>query len=51
MTRFEAQNVSAILLDAGGVLVFPEPGHVLPPLRAAGVDPELATLELSLIHI
>ena len=45
VTRFEAQNVSAILLDAGGVLVFPEPGHVLPPLRAAGVDPELATLE------
>ena len=45
VTRFEAQNVSAILLDAGGVLVFPEPGHVLPPLRAAGVDPGLATLE------
>jgi putative hydrolase of the HAD superfamily len=33
------------LLDAGGVLVFPEPGRVLPPLREAGVDPDLATLE------
>jgi putative hydrolase of the HAD superfamily len=38
-------KVSAILLDAGGVLVFPEPAHVLPPLRAAGVDPDLAVLE------
>jgi putative hydrolase of the HAD superfamily len=36
---------SAILLDAGGVLVFPEAGRVLPPLRAAGVDPDLAALE------
>jgi putative hydrolase of the HAD superfamily len=33
------------LLDAGGVLVFPEPANVLPPLRAAGLDPDLATLE------
>ena len=40
-----ASQVSAILLDAGGVLVFPEPGRVLPPLREAGVDPDLATLE------
>jgi putative hydrolase of the HAD superfamily len=38
-------QLSAILLDAGGVLVFPEPANVLPPLRAAGVDPDLATLE------
>ena len=38
-------RVSAILLDAGGVLVFPEPDRMLPPLRAAGVDPDLATLE------
>ena len=38
-------QVSAILLDAGGVLVFPQPGHVLPPLREAGFDPDLATLE------
>jgi putative hydrolase of the HAD superfamily len=38
-------GVSAILLDAGGVLVFPEPDRVLPPLRAAGFTPDLATLE------
>ncbi len=38
-------DISAILLDAGGVLVFPEPGRVLPLLREAGVDPDLATLE------
>ena len=38
-------GISAILLDAGGVLVFPEPANVLPPLRAAGADPDLATLE------
>jgi putative hydrolase of the HAD superfamily len=37
--------VSAILLDAGGVLVFPEPERVLPPLNAVGVNPDLATLE------
>jgi putative hydrolase of the HAD superfamily len=37
--------VSAILLDAGGVLVFPEPRHVLPPLNAVGVTPDVATLE------
>jgi putative hydrolase of the HAD superfamily len=36
---------SAILLDAGGVLVFPEPARVLPPLHAAGFTPDLATLE------
>jgi len=40
-----ASGISAILLDAGGVLVFPEPDRVLPSLRAAGVDPDLATLE------
>jgi putative hydrolase of the HAD superfamily len=39
------QKVRAILLDAGGVLVFPGPGHVLPPLRAAGLDPGPAVLE------
>jgi putative hydrolase of the HAD superfamily len=38
-------EVSAILLDAGGVLVFPRPDHVRPALRAAGLDPDLATLE------
>jgi len=40
-----APKVSAILLDAGGVLVFPEPANLLPPLRAAGLDPDLTTLE------
>ncbi len=40
-----SRTVSAILLDAGGVLVFPEPDRVLPPLNAAGVTPDLATLE------
>ena len=43
-------NVSAILLDAGGVLVFPQPDRVLPPLRAAGADPDLATLERAHYH-
>jgi putative hydrolase of the HAD superfamily len=33
------------LLDAGGVLVFPEPANLLPSLRAAGVDPDLAAME------
>ena len=33
------------MLDAGGVLLFPEPDRVLPPLRAAGFTPDLATLE------
>jgi putative hydrolase of the HAD superfamily len=40
-----ASGVSAILLDAGGVLVFPRPDHVRPGLRAIGLDPDLATLE------
>ena len=40
-----ASGISAILLDAGGVLVFPEPDRVLPPLHAAGFTPDLATLE------
>jgi putative hydrolase of the HAD superfamily len=37
--------VNAILLDAGGVMLFPAPELVLPPLRAAGLDPSLADLE------
>ncbi len=37
--------VSAILLDAGGVLLFPEPDLTLPSLRAAGLSPDLTTLE------
>jgi putative hydrolase of the HAD superfamily len=40
-----ASEVSAILLDAGGVLVFPEPANLLPHLREVGVDPDLLTLE------
>jgi putative hydrolase of the HAD superfamily len=44
-TSSEAPNITAILLDAGGVLVFPEPANLLPPLREAGVDPDPATLE------
>jgi putative hydrolase of the HAD superfamily len=36
---------SAILLDAGGVLLFPQPDVMLPPLLAAGISPDLATLE------
>jgi len=46
----DAPQVSAILLDAGGVLVFPEPSRVLPPLRASGVDPDLAALERAHYH-
>jgi putative hydrolase of the HAD superfamily len=37
--------VSAILLDAGGVLLFPEPDLTLAALRAAGLTPDLVTLE------
>jgi putative hydrolase of the HAD superfamily len=40
-----SSEVSAILLDAGGVLLFPEPDLLLPPLRAAGLSPDLAALE------
>ena len=40
-----ASGVSAILLDAGGVLIFPGPDHVLPPLRAAGVTADAVALE------
>ena len=45
-----APQVSAILLDAGGVLVFPEPANVVPLLRNVGVDPDLATLERAHYH-
>jgi putative hydrolase of the HAD superfamily len=37
--------VNAILLDAGGVLLFPAPELLLPPLRAAGLEPTVAGLE------
>ena len=38
-------GVSAILLDAGGVMIFPSPELLLPSLRAAGVQPTHADLE------
>jgi len=37
-------TVSAILLDAGGVLVFPQSDVMLPPLLSAGVTPDMDTL-------
>ncbi|MFY9930427.1 MAG: HAD family hydrolase [Streptosporangiaceae bacterium] len=40
-----APVVSAILLDAGGVLIFPAPDLLAPPLRAAGVDADVGLLE------
>jgi putative hydrolase of the HAD superfamily len=40
-----SNGVSAILLDAGGVLVFPARDLVLPPLQAAGLAPDIAALE------
>jgi putative hydrolase of the HAD superfamily len=43
--RFVSRGVSAILLDAGGVLIFPQPGLLLPSLFAAGVFPDVAALE------
>jgi putative hydrolase of the HAD superfamily len=42
---YSANVISAILLDAGGVLVLPRPDVMLPPLHAAGISPDLATLE------
>ena len=38
-------RVDAILLDAGGVMIFPSPELLLPPLHAAGVQPTVADLE------
>ena len=38
-------GVSAILLDAGGVLLFPAPEPLLPPLAAAGVSLDGGLLE------
>jgi putative hydrolase of the HAD superfamily len=37
--------VNAILLDAGGVMIFPSPELLLPPLHAAGLQPTVADLE------
>ena len=36
--------VRAILLDAGGVMLFPAPELLLPPLHAAGLDPTVTDL-------
>jgi putative hydrolase of the HAD superfamily len=41
----KAEDVSTILLDAGGVLIFPAPERLLPALRAAGVSPDITALE------
>jgi len=38
-------GVSAILLDAGGVLVFPQPDLFRLPLRELGVSPDIAAFE------
>lgn len=37
--------VNAILLDAGGVMIFPSPELLLPPLHAVGLEPTVAELE------
>jgi putative hydrolase of the HAD superfamily len=41
----ERPPVRAILLDAGGVLLFPSPELLLSPLHAAGLEPSLADLQ------
>jgi putative hydrolase of the HAD superfamily len=33
------------LLDAGGVMIFPQPGLLRPPLQALGVSPDVASFE------
>jgi putative hydrolase of the HAD superfamily len=38
-------SFSAVLLDVGGVLLLPSPEVMLPPLRAAGIDPAVPDLE------
>jgi putative hydrolase of the HAD superfamily len=38
-------GVSAILLDAGGVLVFPQPDLLRPPLQALGMSLDVAAFE------
>jgi putative hydrolase of the HAD superfamily len=40
-----SSGVSAILLDAGGVLIFPQPSLLSPPLRALGFAPDVAAFE------
>jgi putative hydrolase of the HAD superfamily len=38
-------GVSAILLDAGGVMIFPQPDLLRPPLQQAGLFPDIAAFE------
>jgi putative hydrolase of the HAD superfamily len=38
-------GVSAILLDAGGVMIFPQPDLLRPPLETLGLSPDLADFE------
>jgi putative hydrolase of the HAD superfamily len=38
-------GVSAILLDAGGVMVFPQPDLLRPPLLALGISPDVEAFE------
>jgi putative hydrolase of the HAD superfamily len=38
-------EVSAILLDAAGVLIFPQPDFMLAQLQTAGLSPDLAVLD------
>ena len=40
-----SSEVSAILLDAGGVLIFPQPDLLRPPLQALGMSPDVAAFE------
>jgi len=40
-----SSGVSAILLDAGGVMIFPQPDLLRPPLQAFGVSPDVASFE------
>jgi putative hydrolase of the HAD superfamily len=40
-----SSGVSAILLDAGGVMIFPQPDLLRPPLQALGVAPDVASFE------
>jgi putative hydrolase of the HAD superfamily len=40
-----SSGASAILLDAGGVLIFPQPDLLRPPLQALGVVPDVADFE------
>jgi putative hydrolase of the HAD superfamily len=42
---YSASVVRGVLLDAGGVLVFPGLDLMLPPLRARGMAPDVADLE------